>query len=751
MNGPTALLPLVLLVGCAPGGVPREERARWEARAAAVTITRDDWGIPHIRGRTDADAVFGMLYAQAEDDFNRVEMNYLNAIGRYAEAEGEAEIWRDLRARLFVDPDRLRGQHASSPAWLKTLMLAATDGINYYLQTHPDVRPKVLARFEPWMTLAFSEGSIGWDLETVSLPRLRAFYDTTATIAAADASMSHTVAGQGGALDPVTAPREPAGSNGFAIAPSRTANGNALLLINPHTSFFYRAELQVTSDEGLNAYGAVTWGQFFVYQGFNERAGWMHTSSGVDQLDEYLETVSASGRGFTYRFDGVERPVISDTVRLSFKTDGGTASRSFVVYRTHHGPVTHTIDSRWVTLKIMQEPVKALTQSFTRMKATDHASFSKTMELHTNSSNNTVFADASGNIAYFHANFVPKRDPRLDWRRPADGSTSATEWQGLHTLAESPDLLNPSNGWIQNTNNWPWSAAGAQSRLAGDFPPYFDYAGENPRGLHALEVLSGRDGFTIESLAAAAYDPHLIAFDELLPPLLRAYDALPPASPLRAKLGQPVAALHSWDRRWGVASVPTTLAVLWGEELWQRAAADPEAAGNSLYRFMAERTAPEVTLAALEAVSDRLTADFGSWSTPWGEINRFQRLTGELVQPFDDAGPSIPVGFTSARWGSLASFGARSFDGSKRIYGTAGNSFVAVVEFGDRVRALAVTAGGQSGNPGSPHFNDQAARYAAGQLRPVHFHADELAGHTERTYRPGGSVGNPGPRSAPGA
>ena len=152
---------------------------------------------------------------------------------------------------------------------------------------------------------------------------------------------------------------------------------------------------------------------------------------------------------------------------------------------------------------------------------------------------------------------------------------------------------------------------------------------------------------------------------------------------------------------------------------------------------MATKAAPDQLLQALAVASDKLKADFGSWKTPWGDINRFQRLTADIVHPFSDAGPSIPVGFTSANWGSLASFGARAWPGTKKWYGNSGNSFVAVVEFGERVRALAVSAGGESGNPGSKHFNDQAERYATGNLREVYFYKSQLAGHTEREYHPG--------------
>jgi acyl-homoserine-lactone acylase len=689
------------------------ELTRWERQARNVTIIRDDWGIPHIHGRTDADAVFGLLYAQAEDDFNRVEMNYLNALGRVAEAEGERAVYQDLRMRLFTDEESLRAQYAASPQWLKALMNATADGLNYYLHKHPEVKPKVITRFEPWMCLSFTEGSIGWDLETIDLRHLAAFYgsDRGRQVSAADASAERE-------RELIA---EPGGSNGIAIAPSNTAGRRALLLINPHTSFFFRAEVQAASDEGLNVYGAVTWGQFFVYQGFNERAGWMHTSSTADAMDEYLETVNRKGDRLYYRYGAGERPVTASRVNVAYRTAGGTANREFTVYRTHHGPVVREVGGKWVSVRLMHEPVKALMQSYLRTKARNYKAFRRVMELHTNSSNNTIYADADGQIAYLHANFIPRRDPRFDWTKPVDGSDPATEWRGLLSVEESPHLLNPRSGWLYNSNDSPWEAAGPSSPRRENYPRYVDNGSPSPRGRHAVRVLKDKKDFTLESLRDAAYDSYLTAFDELLPPLFKAYDEAPATHPLKARLAEQIELLRGWDRRWSTTSVPTALAIFWGTELGRRGA-NPSA---------------EVQLQALAAASDRLTSDFGSWRTPWGEINRFQRLTGDITHPFNDAAPSIPVGFTAGRWGSLASFSTPPFPGVKRWYGTSGNSFVAVVEFGDRVRARAVTAGGESGHPGSPHFNDQAERYATGNLREVYFYPEQLKGHTERTYHPG--------------
>ena len=724
-------------VSCAPQAAEDAEIRAWAERAKTISIIRDDWGIAHVHGKTDADAVFGVMYAQAEDDFNRVETNYINSMGRLAEAEGEGQVYRDLRMKLFINPDDMKAQYAKSPDWLKALMNAYADGLNFYLYKHPDVKPRVITRFEPWMALTFSEGSIGGDIEKVNLTQLEAFYGKRSASAPSalrrDAPALALASGE-----PLDYPAEPTGSNGFAVAPSNTASKHALLWINPHTSFYFRSEFQMTSDEGLNAYGAATWGQFFIYQGFNERAGWMHTSSGVDNIDEYLETIVTKGNDLFYRYGSEERPVKASQVVVPYKSGSGMAQKAFTVYRTHHGPIVREDDGKWVSIRLMEEPLKALTQSYTRTKAKSYKAFRDTMELHTNSSNNTIYADADGTIAYFHSNFIPKRDPKFDWTKPVDGSDPATEWNGVLSIDETPGVLNPASGWLYNTNNWPWSAAGPNSPKKADFPAYVDRNDENPRGVHAIRVLGAKKDFTVDSLVAAGYDSALPEFDLLIPALVKDYDHTPASNPLKAKVAEQIELLRKWDRRWAVASVPTAVAVYWGENLWKRVTADARQAGVSVYTFMETKATAQQRLEALAAASDKLAADFGTWKTPWGDINRFQRLTGDIVQPFDDRGPSIPVGFTSARWGSLASFGARTYNGTKKMYGTSGNSFVAAVEFGpDGVKARAVSAGGESGNPKSPHFNDQAARYTTGNLRDVYFYAPQLEGHVKRQYHPG--------------
>jgi acyl-homoserine-lactone acylase len=695
------------------------DRTRWAGEARNVTIVRDDWGIAHVYGKTDADAVFGMIYAQCEDDFNRVETNYLNAMGRLAETQGEGKVYQDLRMKMFIDPEDLKKEYAASPEWLRKLMNAFADGLNFYLARHSEVKPRVIRHFEPWMALSFTEGSIGGDIGRVDLKKLEAFYGAPKGVSA------NVAEGQKQA--------EPGGSNGIAIAPSNTTNHHALLLINPHTSFFFRSELQMVSEEGLDAYGAVTWGQFFIYQGFNQRLGWMHTSSGVDAVDEYLETVHSKDGRYYYKYGDAEREVVEKQITVPYSTSHGRAEKKFTVYYTHHGPVIREQDGKWVAIRLMQEPVKALMQSYSRTKAKNYQEYLQTMQLKANSSNNTVYADADGHIAYFHGNYIPERDTHFDFTKPVDGSDPATEWQGLMTVEEAPHLLDPRSGYLFNVNDSPWNGAGESSLHRQDYPAYVETGTESARGLHAMRLLLGKTDFTLDGLVAAAYDSYLPWFIKPLSALTEAWANLPANSEMRTSLSPQIAVLRAWDLRWGVNSVATSLAIYWGQEITNSG----HVAGYE-DQFAPPGIRGDAALKALAAASDKLKADFGTWQVPWGEINRFQRLTGDMVQHFDDAKPSTPVGFTSSTWGSLAAFGARPYPGTKKWYGTGGNSFVAVVEFGDKVRARAVTAGGESGHPQSRHFKDQVERYSTGNLREVYFYPEQLKGHTERNYHPGG-------------
>ncbi|MEM9525955.1 MAG: acylase [Bacteroidota bacterium] len=699
--------------------------ARWETHATNTTIIRDDFGVPHIYGKTDADAVFGLLYAQCEDDFPRVEDNYVWASGRLAEVEGEDALYSDLRAQLFMTKEEAIAAYESSPAWLRELCQAFADGINYYLHTHPEVKPALLTRFEPWMPMYFSEGSIGGDIERVSTRRIRAFYESNAQLSLNEPkpSFNHRAPDE-----------EPRGSNGIAIAGELTESGNAMLLINPHTSFYFRGEVHMVSEEGLNAYGAVTWGQFFIYQGFNEKTGWMHTSTYTDVLDEFVETIEEQDGRLMYKYGEEWRPVESQEVSLRYKAGDQVLERQFTIHRTHHGPITHQRDDQWVATAMMWEPVKALTQSYTRTKQSTHAEFRKMMDIRTNSSNNTVYADADGNIAYYHGNFIPIRDSRFDYTQPVDGSDPATDWQGLHPVDEAITILNPPNGWLQNCNSTPFTATGANSPKVEDYPKYMSRNQENHRGVHALQLLEGRDGYTLDNLLELAYDPYLPAFADLLPGLVAAYDAAPNKP---TGLAAPMNTLRNWDFRTSATSVAMSLAHYYGLSCARNGTRPAGLNYMERIKYFGTDSPNEEKLRLFSAAVDTLTAHFGSWNTPWGEINRLQRLSGAIEADFDDNQPSVAIGLASGRWGALASYGARRQEGTKRLYGTSGNSFVAVVEFGDKVVAKSMLAGGQSNDPNSSHFFDQGQRYADAKFKDVAYYREDVEKRAEETYHPG--------------
>lgn len=710
----------LLIVACQGAG--GDEVAKWEAQAQNVTIIRDDFGVPHIYGKTDADAVFGMLYAQCEDDFPRVERNYYWAIGRLAEVEGEQALFSDLRARLYMTIEEAKEAYESAPDWLKELCQAYADGINYYLYTHPDVEPKVLTRFEPWFPMFFFEGSIGGDIESVSTRRIRAFYGNNESLAMSDLITKENLE------------EEPRGSNGFAISGAHTASGDAMLLINPHTSFYFRGESQVVSEEGLNAYGATTWGQFFIYQGFNENTGWMHTSTRVDFMDDFLETIEERNGKMQYKYGDEWRDVWTSEVTLKYKEGEELKERTFPMYRTHHGPITGRVGDQYVATKLNWEPVDALIQSYTRTKTQNHKAFWEMMKIRRNSSNNTVFADSEGNIAYYHGNFIPKRDPKFNYARPVDGSDPATDWQGMHELDEIITVVNPENGWIQNCNSTPFTAAAEYSPKKEDYPYYMAPDQENFRGVHAVRLLKEAKDLDLDGLIALAYDPQLPAFEKLIPGVVEAYDR---SRNKDNSLKGAIDALRNWDFRTDKNSVAMSIAQYYGS-LYSRKGKNPQGLrGNDRMNYFGADSPYAERLEIFKEAIDMLTADFGDWNTSWGEINRFQRLSGDINLQYDDEKESIPVGLASGRWGALASFGARAYPNTKRIYGSSGNSFVAVVEFGDKVKAKSMLAGGQSNDPSSPHFYDQAQRYADVEFKDVAFYREDVEARAKETYKPG--------------
>ncbi|MEO8473193.1 MAG: penicillin acylase family protein [Chryseolinea sp.] len=729
-----SLLPFVAVIFIslsASGQSDEQDVMRWNKTAENVTIVRDNWGIPHVYAKRDAAVVFGLMYAQCEDDFDRIEMNYLEKLGRLSMIEGEKSLYNDLYVRLILDENDARRDYDNSPAWLKQLLNGFADGINFYLYKHPEIKPKLLTKFEPWYPLLWTDGSIG-AISTgyIGVDHVRAFYSGTLKL--------------GQINSPSKSPYENLdGSNGFAISASNSETGNAMLYINPHVSLYFRPEVHMISEEGLNAYGAVTWGQFFVYQGFNEFNGWMHTSSDADVSDMYLEKIVKENDKLFYEYEGTRKAVSSKTISINYKTSDGIATKDFITYATHHGPVMSSRGEQWISVRSNNRSIDGLIQSWQRTKSKGFEDYKKIMDIKSNTSNNTVYADNKGNIAYWHGNFMPKRNPQYDWSKPVDGTTAATEWQGLHTVNETVHLYNPKNGWIQNCNSTPFTAAGVNSPKRSDYPIYMAPDGENYRGINAVRVFKDHKKFNLDALITAGYDRHLPGFEKLIGALEDAYDKNRGNNAAIDSLADAITLLKNWDFTCHEASIATTLAVEWGQTLISKMTIT---ADESEYEFVDQigktevflkNTNPQELLASFSITIASLKSRYGKWQIKWGEINRFQRISGNITNVFSDDKPSLPVGFTSSAWGMLPAYTSRTFPGTTKRYGLGGNSFICAVEFGPRVSAKSLLAGGESGNPSSPHFNDQGEMFTKGIFKDVLYYREDVMKHVERSYHPG--------------
>jgi acyl-homoserine-lactone acylase len=704
-----------------------KENNRLKKVATQITIIRDNWGIPHVYGKTDADAVFGLLYAQCEDDFVRIEMNYIEKLGRLSEIKGQSVLYNDLETRLIISEEEAKIDYENAKPWLKKLLNAYADGINYFLYKNPAVQPALLKHFEPWYPLLWTDGSIGAiSTGNLNTGELKAFYS--------------------GNTDKVSyLEREKniqTGSNGFALAPSKTASGNAILYINPHTSFYFRPEVQISSEEGLNAYGAVTWGQFFIYQGFNENCGWMHTSSNVDVSDMYAEKIVMKNEKIFYEYDGQLLPITEKKITIKYLEDGKLKNKDFKTYFTNHGPIMANREGKWISLKSYNRSMKSLEQSWLRTKSKSFDDYKTAMDLKANTSNNTVYADSNGNIAYWHGNFVPIRDPNINWSQVVDGTTSATEWKGLHAVSETVHSYNPANGWLQNCNSTPFSVAGNQSPKKENYLPYMAPDGENFRALNAVRLLNEGKNYTLDKVIADGYDRKLTAFEVLIPALISSFEKSNLAKDtLYKNLIEPINVLKNWDYYSSEKSVATTLALEWViklDPIIQRAYVEQGQVDQVENTFLfAKNASVNQLVPQLLTVVKELKSKFGKWEIPWGEINRFQRLSGAINLKYDDNLQSTPIGFGPALWGSLPAFTSNYQKETKKRYGYNGNSFVCAVEFGPKIKAKSLLAGGNSSDPKSKHFNDQAEMYRKGEFKDVLFYKEAVEKNAERSYHPG--------------
>jgi len=684
----------VLLLTIAAAAAPNKDQLAKDQLARSVTIYRDTYGVPHIYGPTDASCVFGYAYAQAEDNFWQIEDGYIRSLGRASEIYGERTLGDDRLVRALEIPKLSQAEYGRINPRMRQLVDAFADGINYFLEKNPQMKPRLLAHFEPWYIFAFGRFALYHQF----------IYRQTG-------------------LNPEEAGvAESQGSNMWAVTPAKSAAGHAMLLINPHQPFFgvgqwYEGHLH--SSEGWDLSGASFFGSAFPTLGHNEVLGWSHTVNRPDVFDIWEETFDDSNDRLAYRYEGGHRKAIrwSDTILV--KTDSGPQARTFTFLKTHHGPILAQRNGKALAVRFAKfEEGGQFEEWYAMGKARSLTEFKQAMSAVAVPMFNTIYADRDGNIFYLYNGAVPKRSTKFDWLKAVDGSTADTEWHGYHAMADLPQVLNPPSNFVQNCNSTPFTTTTDGNPVAANYPAYMVGEGDTARARISRRILSGKDKFSFDDWAKAGFDTQVITADEELPKLQSRLQDPPPA------LAGPSDALLTWNHRSTVDSVLMTLFTLWYEKQF----------GTAVIPKSKVKQEPMESFA--QVVSD-LEKTYGTWRVPWGDLNRIQRTHTGGEEPFSDDRMSLPVAGAPGDLGIVFNFYARPEKGQKRRYGVAGHSFVSVVEFGPHVAARSILQFGESADPHSPQFFDQAPLYAQQEFKPAWFTLDEIKAHAERTYHPG--------------
>jgi penicillin amidase len=709
--------------------------------ASQVTIYRDTYGVPHVFGRTDAATVFGFAFAQAEDNFWRVEENFIQALGRSSELYGKDAVNEDRLNHALEIPRLAQEEYSRLDPKMRALCDAFAAGFNYYLLRHPEVRPRLITNIQPWHMLAFIRYNYfqnGFARDPALSGGLQ-----TARDSGAHSSETDSQVGKGGlparlrldstSEEPGRGPDSNVGSNGWVIGPSRSKTGHAMLLINPHLPFFGSGQVyegHVHSDEGWNFTGYTRFGFPFPYVGHNENLGWVSTDNFADLQDVYAETFDDPTRPLAYRYGSGHRLATERVEEIRVKTDTGIEVRSFKMLKTHHGPVLSESGGKLLAIRMAKFDGDGwLREWYDMTRATNIGQLKAAMRPLNMLFGNVMAAASRGNTYYLYNGAVPRRNPRFDWTKPVDGSDPATEWRGYHTIEELPQLTNPPTGWMQNCNTTPFLLTSEGNPKAEDYPKYMVQEGDNPRGRISRRILSTTSKFNFEEWTRAAFDTRVITADELLPQFLAELGAASSegiaATNLSSnkRLGEVRDLLSGWDHRAETNSIAMTIFSAWRDRL---SAGDRPTLVTADWR-----------VARLNDVLDELEQRFGTWRVPWGEINRLQRLDESKNEQFSDARPSLPIAGVSGNDGAVFTFYSRGLEGQKRRYGRGGATYVSVVEFAPQVRALSIHTFGASGNPKSRHYMDQAALYARGEFKPAWFTLKEIRANLEAAYHPG--------------
>jgi penicillin amidase len=693
-----------------------------EQIAKSVTIYRDNYGVPHVFGPTDASCAFGYIYASAEDNFWQIEDSYIRALGRASEIYGARTLEDDELVRALEIPRLAKAEYERSSPRSKELLQASADGLNYFLQRNPQVKPRLITTFEPWYTLAFNRYALYYQF-IYRRSGLR-----TEEIKTVTEPQGPKVSALQGAPSPALPEEfknllESQGSNMWAVTPAKSVSGHALLFINPHQPFFGTGqwyEGQVHSDEGWNMSGASFFGSAFPTIGHNQFLGWSHTVNAPDIVDIWEETFDKPGDPLAYRYDGSYRHATEWTDTIKIKTDAGLTERKLTFRKTHHGPVVAKRNGKWLTVRMAQfEEGGQVDEWYAMTKSRNLEEFKKAMSAVAVPMFNAIYADHEGNIFYVYNGAVPRRSQKFDWSKPVDGSTSETEWHGYHSFNELPQMTNPKSGFLQNCNSTPFMTTVFDNPDPSAYPKYMIGEGDTARARVSRRILFNKDKFSLEEWAKAGFDTYVIQAETEIPELVKAWEKT--RSP---KSADAVAELQNWDHVSRATSIPMTLFMLWHEKQYGTAVVRPT-------------KTPQDPVQSMEQVIDDLTKTFGTWQVAWGDLNRLERRASSGEEAFRDDLKSLPVAGAPGDVGIVFNFYARPEKGEKRRYGVAGHSFISVVDFGPEPQARSILVFGENSDPSSPHYFDQSELYARQEFKPAYFNLEEIKAHLEKTYHPG--------------